>query len=130
MRCATRIGLPKALSNLLGNAMQHGARGPITVTMRDRAPDTVAIAVHNLGHPIPERLQAVIFDAFRLELDDSGSSSQSIGLGLFITNEIVRRHGGSLVVAFPDRDGTTFTALLPRTPVAAASEPTPPTFAE
>jgi len=114
--------IAQALSNLISNAMQHGTRGPVTVTARDSGPDTVAVAVHNLGPPIPEPLQAVIFDAFRRESDDGGSNSGSIGLGLFITKEIVRGHAGSIIVQSPDRDGTTFTAFLPRRPAAGASD--------
>jgi signal transduction histidine kinase len=108
--------MAQVFSNLLGNAIQHGTRGPINVTMRDRPPDAVTIEVHNLGPPIPQRLQAAIFDAFRAEADTESHESESIGLGLFITSEIVHAHGGAITVQSPDRDGTTFTVILPRTP--------------
>ncbi|HEX7797489.1 MAG TPA: PAS domain-containing protein [Vicinamibacterales bacterium] len=109
--------MAQVLCNLLINAIQHGTRGPVSVTMRDRPPDGVTIEVHNSGPPIPGRLQAVIFNAFRLEADRGGRESESIGLGLFITQEIVREHGGTITVQSPDRDGTTFTIVLPRKPV-------------
>src|SRR5262249_21310973 len=57
--------MAQVFSNLLGNAIQHGTRGPINVTMRDRPPDAVIIEVHNLVPPIPPRLQAVLCDAFQ-----------------------------------------------------------------
>jgi len=115
--------MAQVLSNLIGNAIQHGTHGPIGVTMRDEAPDSVSIAVHNFGPPIPEHLQDVIFDAFRHEADGSRSASESIGLGLFITREIVRQHGGVITVQSPDRDGTTFIVVLPRKPASPDSTP-------
>jgi len=105
---------------LLANAVLHGTQTPISVTIRDRPPDSVTIAVHNLGPPIPEPLQAVIFDAFRPEANRGDRDSESIGLGLFITSEIVREHGGTIAVLSPDREGTTFTVLLPRRAAGAA----------
>ena len=79
--------------------------------------DAVTITIHNLGLPIPEEAQETIFDAFRQGPSTEDGDSQSIGLGLFIANEIVRAHGGSIAVRSPDRGGTTFTVTLPRKPV-------------
>jgi len=76
----------------------------------------VTIAVHNVGPPIPERVQAEIFEAFRRDVDADERASDSIGLGLFIASEIVRAHRGSIGVRSPDRDGSTFTVVLPRNP--------------
>jgi PAS domain S-box-containing protein len=114
--------IAQVLSNLIGNAIQHGTHGAIDVTMRDQARDAVAIAVHNFGPPIPERLQAVIFDAFRRDANGGNRSSDSIGLGLFIASEIVHEHGGTIAVQSPDRDGTTFTVVLPRRPAGAPAD--------
>jgi PAS domain S-box-containing protein len=107
--------ITQVLSNLIGNAIQHGTRGPITVTARD-VPDAVAIEIHNFGPPIPQAAQAIIFDAFHRETTASDRRSTSIGLGLFIADQIVRAHGGSIAVRSPDRNGTTFTVVLPRKP--------------
>jgi signal transduction histidine kinase len=82
--------------------------------VRDADPDAVAIAVHNVGPPIPEDAQAAIFEAFHQEARPGDDGS--VGLGLFIAREIVRAHGGSIAVRSPDRDGTTFTVVLPRNP--------------
>jgi signal transduction histidine kinase len=104
--------IAQVFSNLVGNAIQYGTRPLVTVTMRDAEPDAVAIAVHNFGPPIPASAQATLFDAFYKEDD----RSNGIGLGLFIASEIVRAHQGSITVRSPDRDGTTFTVVLPRNP--------------
>jgi signal transduction histidine kinase len=114
--------IAQVFSNLVGNAIQFGTRPPVTVTMRDAEPDAVAIAVHSFGPPIPASAQANIFNAFRQETTTSDDQSNGVGLGLFIASEIVRAHQGSITVRSPDRDGTTFTVVLPRNPVVG-SEP-------
>jgi PAS domain S-box-containing protein len=57
-----------------------------------------------------------------------GIHRSSIGLGLFIANEIVRAHGGSIAVRSPDRNGTTFSIVLPRRSAGiwSSGEPAPP----
>jgi signal transduction histidine kinase len=108
--------ITQTLSNLIGNAIQHGTRGPVSVTVRDAAPDAIAIEIHNFGPPIPPDALASIFEAFRQATTAGDRRSSSIGLGLFIANQIVRAHGGSIAVRSPDRNGTTFTVVLPRNP--------------
>jgi len=106
--------IAQVLSNLVGNAIQHATQDPISVSIRDAGVDVMTITVHNIGPPIPEDAQATIFDAFRRGPYTESGDSQSIGLGLFIVNEIVRAHGGAIAVRSPDRGGTTFAVTLPR----------------
>jgi PAS domain S-box-containing protein len=106
--------IAQVLSNLVGNALQHGAPGPVSVQLRDAPPDRVAIEVHNFGPPIPTPVQSQIFEAFHREATSGGRRSTSIGLGLYIARQIVQAHGGSITLRSPDRNGTTFTMLLPR----------------
>jgi signal transduction histidine kinase len=117
--------IAQVLSNLIGNAIQHGTEGQISVTVREAPPDAVAIDVHNFGPAIPQDAQAGIFDAFNRGPIAAGSDS-SIGLGLFIANQIVRAHGGSIAVRSPDREGTTFSVVLPRRPVVGWNPVEPP----
>ena len=105
--------IAQLLSNLIGNALQYRTSGPVDVSVHDQGDDRVVIEVHNFGPAIPEEVQASLFDAFRRESATNGGS-HSLGLGLFIAREIVRAHGGSVVVHSPDRGGTTFVVELPR----------------
>ena len=114
--------IAQVLSNLIGNAIQHGTGGPISVTVREATPDAVAIEVHNFGPAIPQAAQAGVFDAFNREAT-AGDRGSSVGLGLFIANQIVRAHGGSIAVRSPDRDGTTFSVVLPRRPAGNGWSP-------
>jgi signal transduction histidine kinase len=109
-----RIG--QVFSNLLGNAVQYGFKDlPIVVTMRGEAKD-VSLSVHNQGVPIPKEEIGGIFEALvRVGTDDGDyPNSPNLGLGLYITKEIVAAHGGTIRVSSTEKDGTTFTARLPR----------------
>ena len=109
-----RVG--QVFSNLLGNAIQYGFKDvPIEVTIEDDE-DSVTLVVHNKGVPIAPDKIATIFDPLtRARPDDNnGSRSMNLGLGLFITHEIVTAHGGTIQVTSSEEKGTTFTARFPR----------------
>jgi signal transduction histidine kinase len=109
-----RIG--QVFSNLLGNAVQYGFRDlPIGVSIKGEAAN-VTVSVHNDGVPIPSSAIAGIFEA--LVRSDEGENAQlqsnNLGLGLYITKEIVSAHGGTIEVTSSEKFGTIFTASFPR----------------
>jgi signal transduction histidine kinase len=110
--------LSQALSNLIGNAVQHGAEGTaVSVEIRGE-PERVAVAVHNRGVPIaPDQLDGIFNPMKSREPRRSATGSRptgSLGLGLYIAERIVSAHGGSIEVQSSQAAGTTFTVLLPR----------------
>ena len=114
-----RVG--QVLSNLLSNAVQYGFRDlPIDITIKGDAKD-VSLSVHNQGVPISKDSIRGIFDALiRGGTDGSdATNSTNLGLGLYITKEIVSAHGGTVQVTSTEKDGTTFTARFPRLPGGA-----------
>ena len=107
--------LGQVLSNLVGNALQHGGGTQVEVRASGRD-DLVVLTVHNEGAPIPPALLPHIFEPFRRG-DDSQQqrrSTSSVGLGLYIVSEIVRAHGGAVEVRSQPGSGTTFVVSLPR----------------
>ena len=66
-----------------------------------------------LGPAIPSRLLPTLFEPYRRGTE-SGEGGGSLGLGLFITRQIVLGHGGGISVHSRDGDGTTFVVRLPR----------------
>jgi signal transduction histidine kinase len=106
-----RDRLAQVLSNLVGNAIQHGGGGPIRLEAHG-ADNSVALGVHNGGNPIPPGAQRTIFEPLAREGLDDGT--HSIGLGLFIARAIVTAHGGEIRVRSGEGSGTTFDVLLPR----------------
>ena len=105
------------LQNLIGNALQHGARkGEVTLSLTGTAQD-VTLRVHNLGLPIAEEALATLFDPLvrspSEDINQPGTST-SLGLGLFIIKEVVDAHDGRIDVTSTVADGTTFTVVLPK----------------
>jgi signal transduction histidine kinase len=113
--------LQQVLSNLLGNAVQHGARDqPITLSARGEA-DRITIQVKNRGRPISkDQLQVIFNPLVQLPTNETDGMPTSLGLGLYIAREIVTMHGGTMVAESSAEDGTVFIARLPRFPSAAA----------
>lgn len=109
--------LNQILSNLVGNAMQHGrSDGSIEVTVDGREPDRVKLSVRS-GVIAPELLP-VLFNPFRGTLEKRGKS-RGLGLGLYVARQIALAHGGDLEVAAID-GCSVFTLTLPRTGAASA----------
>ena len=105
---ASRIG--QLFSNLLGNAVTHGAPDqPIRVTARIEGA-TMELSVANSGDPIPtEALQHLFRPFFRGKVRPS---QNGLGLGLYIAAEIARAHDGTLTVQSDGRE-TCFTFRMP-----------------
>ena len=73
------------------------------------------------GHEIPPTFLAVIFEPFRREVRDRDRSPHGLGLGLYIVEQIVLAHRGSIQVESTTENGTTFVMRLPRTSVEMPS---------
>ncbi|MEC3909043.1 PAS domain-containing sensor histidine kinase [Sphingobium sp. CR2-8] len=102
--------IAQMLSNLVGNAVTHGAADqPIRVVAKTEE-GFLEISVANGGEPISDAAQARLFQPFfRGEL---GPSREGLGLGLHIASEIAEAHGGTLTVA-SDAAETRFTFRMP-----------------
>jgi signal transduction histidine kinase len=98
--------LTRAVSNLVGNALEHGD-GAVRVQVREDGA-AVTLDVRNGGTPIPPETMAELFEPFR-----SGSGSRGWGLGLYVVREIVRAHGGDVHV-HSGADETVFSVRLPK----------------
>lgn len=104
--------LKQAVSNLLVNAIQHGNGGKVALCAKNDE-DAVMLEVHNDGTPIPKEMLGSIFDPL-VHSRNSEHKRTGLGLGLFIVNEIVSAHSGTIVVTSSAEGGTTFSVRLPR----------------
>jgi signal transduction histidine kinase len=105
-----RARMAQLLSNLLGNALTHGAPDkPVLVgaALRD---GRFELYVVNGGAPISEKMLERLFEPFSRE--PTGGHSQGLGLGLFIAAEIARAHGGTLTAKSVTEE-TRFTMTMP-----------------
>lgn len=100
----------QVLKVLLSNALTHGtADAPVAVTVDGSDPAQVAVSVHNHG-AMPAELLPVVFEP--RERKREGTSG--LGLGLNISQQVARAHGGRLEVQSAEPEGTRFTLKLPR----------------
>lgn len=106
--------LAQLVSNLTGNALQHRERGTaVLVSIDGSQRERVTLAVENKGS-IPHELLPVIFEPLRAGDPRKREGSSGLGLGLYISQQIVAAHGGSICVR-PDSNVTRFVVDLPRT---------------
>jgi PAS domain S-box-containing protein len=106
--------LMQLVSNLIGNAVAHGARtAPVQVIVDGHSEEDVVLEVKNAGTIAPAILP-VIFEPFRSEKDRKEDQSSGLGLGLYISQKIVFAHSGSIEVRSTHEEGTCFTVRLPR----------------
>ncbi len=119
-----RARINQALSNLLGNAVQHGAQGePVWLTVHGND-DDILMTVQNMGVVMEPASMRTLFDpakrfAMRPAAERNQAGTDNLGLGLYITREIVSAHGGRIQLSSSAAEGTTFTLVLPR----VSSEP-------
>ncbi|OJH37028.1 PAS domain S-box protein [Cystobacter ferrugineus] len=107
--------LAQVVTNLVGNALQHSPPGsPVRVCTRSEG-SSVLFEVHNenKGSAIPPEVLSNLFEPYRRG-PEARSGQGSLGLGLFITRQIVLAHGGDIHVRSTPEEGTTFTVRLPR----------------
>ncbi len=109
--CVDPLRLEQVLTNLLDNAIKYSPDGgPITVSLQMSA-DTIQISVCDQGLGIAAEHRPHIFDRF-FQAHAKGYYG-GMGLGLYISRQIVELHGGQLEVNFPSLGGTEFVITLP-----------------
>lgn len=117
--------IEQVLSNLVDNALRHtGSGGRIELKLDDEAGDRVTFVVADNGEGIAEGDLPHVFDRFyRSALGEP--EMPGAGLGLAISREIVRAHGGEIHVAARRGGGAEFRFTLPAAPQTADAEPAP-----
>ena len=115
-RCSVWVDpmrVEQVLVNLLSNAVKYGDPHALIHVRIDRAATEVRIAVTNSGKGIaPDELPR-LFDRFARSRTTAGSGVPGLGLGLYITKEIVEAHGGRIWAESEPGKTTTFHILLP-----------------
>jgi PAS domain S-box-containing protein len=108
-----RDRLEQVLGNLLENAVKYSPDGSdITVTVDDKG-DAFVTAVSDRGIGIPADELAQVFERFHRGRHVSSTNYGGLGLGLYITKQIIERHGGTIWVDSKEGHGTSFYFSLP-----------------
>jgi signal transduction histidine kinase len=101
------------ITNLCTNAAKYSyPRSHISIALHVTG-EQVELSVRDHGFGIPPADLPYIFERFYQVQRPIRESRPGLGLGLFITNEIVRQHGGTILVNSVEHHGSTFTVRLP-----------------
>jgi signal transduction histidine kinase len=118
-----RDRLEQVLGNLLENAVKYSPEGSEILVSVENKGDEVVTAVCDRGIGIPPDELNQVFERFHRGRKVSSTNYGGLGLGLYITKQIVERHGGTIWVESREGAGTTFFFALPAAPAAAAALP-------
>jgi two-component system, NtrC family, sensor kinase len=94
-------------NNLVGNAIKYGREGGEIVLSSKELDDRIEIEVYNDSTPISEDEKAKLFKRFSRLENKKTKTVKGTGLGLFITKEIIEKHGGKIWVV-PRDNGNSF----------------------
>ena len=110
--------LSQVVANLVGNACKHGVVGsPVQISAR-KTGDIVAFQVRNQAERLSQDLLKGLFDPFKASSLNKGRNPKGQGLGLYISSEIIKAHGGRIEVRMDD-GWIEVEARLPATPRTA-----------
>lgn len=104
-----KLRIEQVLTNLISNAIKYGQGNPINIRLFHNSHAIIQIRDRGIG--IPRDKQKVVFSRFKRAV--SSSQFAGLGVGLYITNQIVHAHDGTIDVESKPGKGTTFTVKLP-----------------
>jgi sigma-B regulation protein RsbU (phosphoserine phosphatase) len=99
--------LAQLIGNLVSNAAAYGLPGTPIIVRTEIDGTNVTLSIENQGNPIPVEMVATVFEPMVRGAAES-SSTRSVGLGLFIVNEIAKSHGGRMELVSSVEEGTKF----------------------
>jgi signal transduction histidine kinase len=105
-----RARIAQLFSNLLANALSHGAQGRPVAVSAAIEDDMLTLCVANQGDPIPAETRERLFQPFFRA--PGRTDREGLGLGLYIASEIARAHGGRIDVSSTGEE-TRFTFTMP-----------------
>jgi signal transduction histidine kinase len=113
------LRMEQVITNLLSNAIKYGDKKPIDVVLEPEN-GAAMLRVRDRGIGIDRENQQRIFDRFERAV--SSRHYGGLGMGLYITRQIVEAHGGTISVESAPREGSTFTVQLPVRAAQMASQ--------
>lgn len=108
-----RIG--QVFTNLLANAIKFSPGADTVIVRLIAEPERAVVSVRDFGIGIEEEHQSSIFNQFYRVTDPDERTFPGLGIGLYISREIIRRHGGSIQVASEKGQGAEFRFTVPYT---------------
>jgi len=120
-----RDRLEQVLGNLMENAVKYSPDSSEIMVSLEERDDQLVTSIADRGIGIPSDELGQVFERFHRGRQVSSTNYGGLGLGLYITKQIVERHGGTIWVESREGQGTTFSFSLPV--VNAVEQPVVPT---
>lgn len=105
--------LEQVFVNLISNAVKYSPQAKTVEVFIENEPGQIVVRVQDYGFGIPQVQQDKIFDRFYRVYDEKNKTIPGLGMGLYISAEIVARHNGRLWVESVEGQGSTFFVSLP-----------------
>jgi len=105
--------IEQVLDNLITNAIKYSPNANKVIVGLKKENNNVIISVQDFGRGIPQEKIARIFERFYRIYETEDMNSTGFGLGLYISSEIVKGHGGKIWVESKEGKGSTFSFSLP-----------------
>lgn len=105
-----KVKIEQVITNLISNALKYGEQQPILIAL-NKAGSTGRISVKDSGVGVPRDVQQKIFNLFERGITIGNNSG--LGIGLFVSNQIVKAHRGKILLASKPGKGSIFTIELP-----------------
>jgi len=109
---ADKVWLKIVFRNLFSNAIKHGGKGCVMAFGCEDCGSHYKLNVYNSGAPIPENLRDNLFTKFHRIEKGGELISEGMGLGLYLTKQIIQKHGGEIWYE-PKEWGSNFVLTLP-----------------
>jgi PAS domain S-box-containing protein len=124
--CADRDRIGQVVVNLLTNAIKYSPDADRVDVDLSCDGVTATVAVRDFGIGIDPSFHDHLFDRFFQVSDPEERTFPGLGMGLYISREIARRHGGDIRVDSVKGGGSTFSLVLPVAGRATLDSPVPP----
>lgn len=105
--------IAQVIINLLSNAIKYSPNADKVIVSSARTDGQIKLTVQDFGIGIPQSQQPKLFTRFFRVNDDKTNTYPGLGLGLYITNEIIKRHRGAIEFTSEEGKGSTFSFTLP-----------------
>lgn len=110
---ADKERLGQVLINLLTNAIKYSPQVEKVVVRLSQTQEQITVSVQDFGIGISKQHQEKIFERFHRVSSEKNKTYPGLGIGLYISHEIIQRHGGKMWVESAEGKGSTFSFSLP-----------------
>lgn len=110
---ADRERIGQVITNLLANAIKYSPKEKTITITATYTPNEIQVSVSDQGYGIPEADQQKIFDRYFRVTANKMNTFPGMGLGLYISAQIIQRHGGTISVQSREGEGSTFSFTIP-----------------